>query len=163
MRQITIDGRLGRDAEVSTGKDGRQYIKFSVANTLFKDGEEKTEWFDITSFDSFIVNKKVKALTKGSYVIVTGSWETDTNVSPKDNQLYINHRVIANSVDVPKLGKSQSDGATVAATPTVQVPSVPTPSVETPTINIPSLESRLNNTPAPAAPQVDEADDDLPF
>lgn len=162
MRQITIDGRLGRDAEVSTGKDGRQYVKFSVANTLFKDGVEKTEWFDITSFDSFIVSKKIKALTKGSYVIVTGSWETDTNVSAKDNKLYVNHRVIANSVDVPKLGKGATDGAVV---PNVQTPSVSTPSVETPTINIPSIENRLNNTSVPAEPavQVDEVDDDLPF
>lgn len=160
MRQVIIDGRLGQDAVVSSS-NGRQFIKFSIANTLFKNGQEKTEWFDVTSFDDFVINKKVKALTKGSYVIVTGNWETETNVSQKTNQLYVNHRVIATDVNIPNLGKKVDDTtATTAAK--VTTPSVPTPEVSVPSINIPSVEERLNS-----APQNDfvnnEVDDDLPF
>ena len=55
MRQITFDGRLGKDAVVGTAKNGTQYLKFSVANNTFANGEEKTEWFDVTTFNDFII------------------------------------------------------------------------------------------------------------
>lgn len=159
MRQVIIDGRLGQDAVVSSS-NGRQFIKFSIANTLFKNGQEKTEWFDVTSFDDFVINKKVKALTKGSYVIVTGNWETETNVSQKTNQLYVNHRVIATDVNIPNLGKKTEE--TTATTAKVASPSVPTPEVNVPTINIPSVEERLNSAPQETFVN-NEVDDDLPF
>lgn len=162
MRQIVIDGRLAKDAVISVSQNGRQHIKFSIANTIFKGNEEKTEWFDITSFDDFVINKKSKALTKGSYVIVTGNWETEANVSPKDGKLYINQRVVATDVNIPKVGKASDSTATNVA-PTVQAPSVPTPQVSQPTINIPSVEARLNATPAPEFVVDKDADDDLPF
>ena len=161
MRQIVIDGRLAKDAVISTSQNGRQHIKFSIANTIFKGNEEKTEWFDITSFDDFVINKKSKALTKGSYVIVTGNWETEANVSPKDGRLYINQRVVATDVNIPKIGKAAD--ATTNATPTVQAPAVPSPQVSQPTINIPSVEARLNAAPAPDFVVDKDADDDLPF
>lgn len=160
MRQIIIDGRLGKDAVISTPQNGRTNIKFSLANTTFKSGEEKTEWFDITSFDDFVITKQSKALTKGSYVIVTGSWETETNVSPKDNKLYINHRVIANNINIPNLGKKQDIEANTAY---AAAPSVPTPQVTPPTINIPSVEERLNSAPQTAVVVNNDMEDDLPF
>ena len=162
MRQVIIDGRLAKDAVISTSQNGRQHIKFSIANTIFKGNEEKTEWFDITSFDDFIITKKSKALTKGSYVIVTGNWETEANVSPKDGKLYINQRVVATDVNIPKIGKA-ADAATTNVAPTVQAPSVPTPQVPQPTINIPSVEAKLNASPAPEFVKDKDADDDLPF
>lgn len=159
MRQVIIDGRLGKDAVVSSS-NGKQYIKFSIANTLFKDGQEKTEWFDVTSFDDFVITKKVKALTKGSYVIVTGNWETETNVSQKTNQLYVNHRVIASDINIPNLGKKADEGSPV------KVPTVAAPEVTVPTINIPSVEERLNSQSAAqeaAFMGTTGGDDDLPF
>ena len=157
MRQVILDGRLGKDAVVSSS-NGKQYVKFSLANTLFKNGKEETEWFDVTSFDDFVVNKKIKALTKGSYVIVTGNWETETNVSQKTNQLYINHRVIATDINIPNIGKKIDDGK-------VQTPSVSMPEINVPTINIPSVEQRLNSQPSVTENEfVSTVDDsDLPF
>ena len=159
MRQIVIDGRLAKDAVISVSQNGRQHIKFSIANTIFKGNEEKTEWFDITSFDDFVINKKSKALTKGSYVIVTGNWETEANVSAKDGKLYINQRVVATDVNIPNVGK-KSD---TTAVPSVPTPEVQVPQVSQPTINIPSVEARLNAAPAPEIVMDKEADDDLPF
>ena len=126
---------------------------------FFKGNEEKTEWFDITSFDDFVINKKSKALTKGSYVIVTGNWETEANVSAKDGKLYINQRVVATDVNIPNVGKKND----AAATPSVPTPEVQVPQVSQPTINIPSVEARLNAAPAPEIVMDKEADDDLPF
>lgn len=159
MRQVIIDGRLGKDAVVSSA-NGKQYVKFSIANTLFKDGQEKTEWFDITSFDDFVINKKIKALTKGSYVIVTGNWVTETNVSQKTNQLYVNHRVFATDINIPNLGKKADEMVNKVATP-----SVTTPEVNVPSINIPSVENRLNSqeTYNEDVYVDDVTDDDLPF
>ena len=165
MRQVIIDGRLGQDAVVSSS-NGRQFIKFSIANTLFKNGQEKTEWFDVTSFDDFVISKKVKALTKGSYVIVTGNWETETNVSQKTNQLYVNHRVIATDVNIPNLGKrvDETAAASPATTATrVATPSVPTPEVSVPSINIPSVDTRFNSAPQNDFVNDNSVDDDLPF
>ena len=159
MRQIVIDGRLAKDAVISVSQNGRQHIKFSIANTIFKGNEEKTEWFDITSFDDFVINKKSKALTKGSYVIVTGNWETEANVSAKDGKLYINQRVVATDVNIPNVGKKND----VAATPSDPTPEVQVPQVSQPTISIPSVEARLNAAPAPEIVMDKEADDDLPF
>lgn len=159
MRQIVIDGRLAKDAVISVSQNGRQHIKFSIANTIFKGNEEKTEWFDITSFDDFVINKKSKALTKGSYVIVTGNWETEANVSAKDGKLYINQRVVATDVNIPNVGKKND----TAAAPSVPTPEVQVPQVSQPTINIPSVEARLNAAPAPDIVMDKEADDDLPF
>jgi single-stranded DNA-binding protein len=159
MRQIVIDGRLAKDAVISVSQNGRQHIKFSIANTIFKGNEEKTEWFDITSFDDFVINKKSKALTKGSYVIVTGNWETEANVSAKDGKLYINQRVVATDVNIPNVGKKNE----TAVTPSVPTPEVHVPQVSQPTINIPSVEARLNAAPAPEIVMDKEADDDLPF
>ena len=161
MRQVILDGRLGKDAVVSSS-NGKQYVKFSLANTLFKNGKEETEWFDVTSFDDFVVNKKIKALTKGSYVIVTGNWETETNVSQKTNQLYINHRVIATDINIPNVGKKTEDNAVNTTATTVATPSIPTPSVNVPTVNIPSVEERLNSAPQDSFVN-DGVDDDLPF
>ena len=159
MRQIVIDGRLAKDAVISVSQNGRQHIKFSIANTIFKGNEEKTEWFDITSFDDFVINKKSKALTKGSYVIVTGNWETEANISAKDGKLYINQRVVATDVNIPNVGK-KSDAAVAPSVPT---PEVQVPQVSQPTINIPSVEARLNAAPAPEIVMDKDADDDLPF
>lgn len=159
MRQIIIDGRLAKDAVIATSQNGRQHIKFSIANTIFKGNEEKTEWFDITSFDDFVINKKSKALTKGSYVIVTGNWETEANVSAKDGKLYINQRVVATDVNIPNIGKKND----VASTPSVPTPEVRVPQVQQPSINIPNVEARFNSAPAPEIEIEHDADDDLPF
>ena len=163
MKTIIFDGRVGQNGtEVKTSKSGKPYAKFSVANNAYINGEEQTEWFDVTVYDPTFIEKRAQYLGKGSYVIVTGNWETEANVSPKDGKLYINQRVVATDVNIPKIGKA-ADATTTNVAPTVQAPSVPTPQVSQPTINIPSVEARLNATPAPEFVVDKDADDDLPF
>jgi single-stranded DNA-binding protein len=161
MRQITFDGRLGKDAVVGTAKNGTQYLKFSVANNTFANGEEKTEWFDVTTFNDFIIKQKKDILKKGSYVIVTGGLESE--VKTYNGKIFLNHSVVANEVNVPKLSSNTANSG-----PRVEVPTVPTPTVPLPEVNIPSVEERLNTTPSPAVAVaannvVVDSDDDLPF
>ena len=159
MKTIVIDGRLGKDAVLSTSKNGNQYLKFSVANTTYANGQEKTEWFDVTTFNENLIKVKTPVLKKGSYVIVTGTWESNTSV--KDNKVWLNHYVTASDINVPNLGNKQQN--TMA--PKVETPSVATPHVNAPTIEIPSVEAKLNESTAVAAnyASVDDSDDDLPF
>ena len=162
MKQITIDGRLGKDAVLGTTKNGREYLRFSVANTTFSKADgEKTEWFDVTTYDDFAIKYRQSVLKKGSYVIVTGTLNSE--ISTKDSKIWLNHYVNATDINVPNLGTKKENLA-----PKVDAPTVPTPSIPTPTVDMPSVEERLNTSVQNAVAAnnvavVDEEDDDLPF
>ena len=160
MRIISFDGRLGSDAEVRTTKGGKPYVRLSVANNIFANGEDRTDWFDVTCYDEFIVEKKAKFLTKGTYVIVTGN--VTTEVKPSNGKLWINHYVTATTIDLPRFGKSQpsednSQEVSVytgrTETPTVEEPVIPVMPAVAPSGDVPDvyIEPNFSN------------DDDLPF
>lgn len=159
MKTIVIDGRLGKDAVLSTSNNGNQYLKFSVANTTFSNGQEKTEWFDVTTFNENLIKAKKEVLKKGSYVIITGTWNSETRV--KDSRVWLNHYVTATDINVPNLGKKSETGNLVGVTQ----PTVEQPTVTMPTVEIPKVEARLNEAEVVAANAgiVDDNDDDLPF
>jgi single-stranded DNA-binding protein len=114
MKTITFDGRIGANgAEVRTTKGGKPYVRFSVANNSFANGAEKTEWFDVTSYDEYIINNRVKYLTKGTYIIVTGNPNVEVNV--RDGKIWLNQYVTATTIDTPSFKKKDEDGATATA------------------------------------------------
>ena len=161
MKQIVIDGRLGKDAVLGTTKTGRQYLRFSVANTTYSKNEgEKTEWFDVTTYDDFTIKYRQNVLKKGSYVIVTGTWNSETSV--KDSRVWLNHYVNATDINVPNLGNKKENGIA----PKVEMPEVTTPSIPSPRIEVPSVEERLNSVETAVNANyamVDDSEDDLPF
>lgn len=74
MKQITIAGRVWRDAELKQTKAGKTYASFSVAVDCGKDsnGEKRPSvWFDCTLWE-----RRAEALAphirKGSFVVVSG-------------------------------------------------------------------------------------------
>lgn len=74
MKQITIAGRVGRDAELKQTTAGKTYASFSVAVDCGKDsnGEKRPSvWFDCTLWE-----RRAEALAphirKGSFVVVSG-------------------------------------------------------------------------------------------
>lgn len=164
MKQIVIDGRLGKDAVLGTTNTGRQYLRFSLANTTFsKTDGEKTEWFDVTTFNDFDIKYRQNVLKKGSYVIVTGTWKSETSV--KDSKVWLNHYVNATDINVPKIG-TQKETTTSTTAPTVETPSVQMPKINIPTVEVPTVETRLNAEPPKPEYSVvveNESDDDLPF
>ena len=104
MKIITLDGRVGANGtEVKFTKNGKPYARFSVANNSFVNGEEKTDWFDIISYDPTFIEKRAQYLGKGSYVIITGSIRTEVKVG-QDNKVWVNHYVTATNIDTPRLG-----------------------------------------------------------
>jgi single-stranded DNA-binding protein len=108
MKIINFDGRIGANgAEIRMTQGGIPYVKFSVANNTFSNGQEKTEWFEVTSYDTHVIENRIKALTKGTYVIVTGQLNTDVRV--KDGKVWVNQYVRANSIDIPYFGRKSED------------------------------------------------------
>lgn len=169
MKQIVIDGRLGKDAVLGTTNTGRQYLRFSLANSSFSKNEgEKTEWFDVTTFNDFDIKYRQNVLKKGSYVIVTGTWRSETSV--KDSKVWLNHYVNATDINVPNLGNKKETTVPTVEGPAVATPSVQMPSINVPTVQVPTVEARLNAETKITAPKPEytmvnetEVDDDLPF
>ena len=107
MKQITLDGRLGGDAEVKKTNTGKDYVRFDIANDSFVDGANKTEWFSVTCFDPFVVAKRSDYLKKGRYVIVQGAWKSE--VASNKGTIYLNHYVTANNIEFPSIGTKKEN------------------------------------------------------
>ena len=167
MKTIIFDGRVGQNGtEVKTSKSGKLYAKFTVANNAYINGEEQTEWFDVTVYDPTFIEKRAQYLGKGSYVIVTGSIRTEIRPD-KTGKIWINHYVTASNVDTPRLG-GKNENKEVNVTESVPVVSTftggtrsdlssPIPSVT------PGMEAQVISQPQPSLAVVGSSDDDLPF
>jgi single-stranded DNA-binding protein len=122
---MTFDGRIGASgAEVRTTKGGKPYVRFSVANNSFANGAEKTEWYEVTSYDEYIINNRVKYLTKGTYVIITGNPNIEVNV--RDGKIWLNQYITATTIDTPSFKKKDDDGAVSESVNSTQTPTVST-------------------------------------
>ncbi len=111
MRQITLDGRIGTGgAKVLQTAKGKSYIRFSIANDTYVNGTNKTEWYDVTCFDPFLVENKAKYMTQGRYVIVQGV--PDSQVVNKEGTIYLNNYITANNIELPSFGGKKDDNST---------------------------------------------------
>lgn len=169
MKTITFDGRIGaKGAEVLKTNGGKPYVRFSVANNSFVGGQDQTEWFDVISYDPYVIEKRVQYLTKGTYVIISGGVTTKVRVG-KDNNIYVNQNVTAATIDTPSFKKKEDDEQTTAST-TSSEPVMSTYTASTVTeVSKPAPVPTPTPTPEPAYSTVgaydtnDENDDDLPF
>ena len=159
MQLHIVDGRLGKDAEVKTDKNGRNYVRFSLANRVFRNGEETTVWYDVISNVDHIVTKQAEYLKKGGYVIVTGSLSVDTRLS--DGTVYTNLTLRADKVDFASLGK-KDDSTTTSTTSTSPAPQKNT-TVEPQNVFSSSQVMPDVVTAPSGATLSDEGEDDLPF
>ena len=176
MKTITFDGRIGANgAEVRTTKGGKPYVRFSVANNSFANGAEKTEWFDVTSYDEYIINNRVKYLTKGTYVIVTGNPNIEVNV--RDGKIWLNQYITASTIDTPSFKKKEDEATTNTVSETVastftggtesqRFSPTPEPMPETTPepATVPSYANSVAGNSSTMAYNSDEIDnDDMPF
>ena len=120
MKVIIFDGRIGaKGAEVSATRGGKPFVRFSVANNSYVNGQDKTEWFDVTSYDPFIIENKVNSLTKGTPVQIVGTLNTEVKV--KDGKVWVNQYVTADRIELNFSGKKDDEngGATEESVSTV--------------------------------------------
>ena len=110
MKLIIFDGRIGaKGAEVSSTRGGKPFVRFSVANNSFVNGQDKTEWFDVTSYDPFVIESKVKYLTKGTPVQIVGSLNTEVKVDSQ-GKVWVNQYVTADRIELMFTGKKDEEG-----------------------------------------------------
>lgn len=170
MRNFSIDGRLGKDAELNTANGGMQYLRFSVANNTYtKAGGEKTNWVDVVCFDPFLIKAKQAVLKKGVFVIVSGELDPITVNTLQDGRTFVNERLNATFIEAPNLGKPEAEGATqtVQAAQQVQQPQMmpaqqqmpqATPVAQVAQPTVPQYTAQI-----PAGNQVSDGTSDLPF
>lgn len=82
MQNITVTGRLGRDAKIFTSNNGNEFIAFSIASNRRVKNEEKTYWWDVIIANVQRYRKMSEYLKKGAAVIIVG--ELDASIE-KDN------------------------------------------------------------------------------
>ena len=163
---IQFDGRVGKDgAELKQTVTGKQYLRFSVANNTYVNGQEKTEWFDVKVFDQFLIENVTKLLKKGTYVAIVGVPQTETNVD-KNGRVWVNQYVTAYMVSVPSIGKRGESDDVVNMSSGL---SVTTQTVQQPAPQQAAPQQTVNYTPTPTVPSEDVVmttgsfDDDIPF
>lgn len=108
MKIITLDGHVGTNGtEIKTTKTGKPYARFSLANNTFSNGETKTEWYDVITYDPLFIEKRAQYCGKGCYVIITGDIRTEVKVD-QNNKMWINHYIKAVTIDTPRLNKTEN-------------------------------------------------------
>ena len=74
MNNVTLTGRLGKDAEVK--QHGERYlITFSIATSEKRRDGERTDWHNVKYWTSS--DKVAQCLTKGTQVAVSGAYRND--------------------------------------------------------------------------------------
>jgi len=145
VNKVILVGRLGGDPEVRYTANQQPICSFGLATSeRYKDKEgnmqEKTEWHNISMFGR-LAEVGNEYLKKGSQVFIEG--KIQTNKSEKDGQTRYFTSIIANQMQM--LGSKDSSGASPAAG----------------TNEKPAASEK--SSPAPAASNFDEFEDDIPF
>jgi len=109
VSKLILVGRLGKDPEVRTTKNDKEYVSYTVATTNYPpppagpDGvraESKTTWHHVLSFNPH-VNNFLRNLQKGSQVYVEANFELrdpEPNADPDSpqgqRQIFLRHETI---------------------------------------------------------------------
>ena len=152
MKQVILEGRLGRDAEIKTTGSGNKYVTFSLAVDDFKDGKKTTEWFNVTSFQDNHTGKFSEYLKKGKGLIVIGTPSFGT-WTDRNGQTRLDLNVRATLLDFPSTGNGNKDEQKTEQEPVVRTAEKP---AQAPAQNYTSTPTYTPNTTA-------EPEDDLPF
>ena len=75
MKNISIAGTVGKDAETRTTQGGSNVTSWSIAVNGFANGEKTTDWFDVSMWGKRGEQAKQFA-TKGAKMAVSGEFST---------------------------------------------------------------------------------------
>ena len=105
-------GRIGKDAQVIEGKNGK-FLSMDIAVDDFNKGENITTWVRIRSSKNNHI-KLAKYLTKGRIILVEGTLAQPQIWTDKSNVQRVQLSITADSVQFVNTGKKR-DGETVKA------------------------------------------------
>ena len=194
MNIRVVDGRLTKDAEVKVNSTtGVKFLSFTLANNEFVKGQEVHTYFNVMTYDPFLLKKHEDEnfYSKGKLVVVTG--RPNENMTVSNGKTYLNRNIIAYSIERGTLSRSERQGGendtnvyrdvapapVAAAAPVCEAPRVAQPQVVAPSVapvSVPKAEIPVAAPQVPvyttevpvAAPQVTannvpNVEDDLPF
>ena len=75
MKNISIAGTVGKDAEIRTTQGGNNVTSWSIAVSGYANGEKTTDWFDVSMWGKRGEQAKQFA-TKGAKMAVSGEFST---------------------------------------------------------------------------------------
>ena len=158
MQKLTLIGNLGKDAQVVESMNGKKCLSFSVAANGYRNGEQKTCWYNVVWFN--YAPNMVQYLTKGKSVVVVGELDADIRVD-NSGVSRIDRSVVADSVTFLSVNSgTENNGNTTSTTQ----PKQETKKTYNQTNVVPSNDDEISamtsrQTSAPAQ----EVFDDLPF
>ena len=165
-----VDGRLTKDAQVKTSKEGRKYLMFTLANNTYTKGESVTTYFNVVSYNDYDIkcHETDNKFTKGKLFVVSGF--PNEVMTIKDNKTYLNRNIIAHNIEA---GTSSSRETVQQETTSYRdVAPVSNPTIETSSElqaqvadSVTPVYTVSEETPTPVpspVPNIDEPDD-LPF
>lgn len=161
---IIVIGRLGKDAEVNQTASGTKFVRFTVAENKYKNGEDKTIWYDVVSYDSFVINTQIKVLKKGTFVVIVGALDSKINIG-KTGNVYLNHNITAWNINVPNLGGKDNARTEMPESAPVEAP-IAQPTISLSKLSKPEEKQVLNEAPSQVTSGTlndDDGGDDLPF
>ena len=112
MMYIHTIGRIGKDAQVIEGKNGK-FLSMDIAVDDFNKGENITTWVRIRSSKNNHI-KLAKYLTKGRIILVEGTLAQPPIRTDKNNVQRVQLSITADSVQFVNTGKKR-DGETIKA------------------------------------------------
>ena len=105
MSNITIIGTIGRDAEIKQTRDGKNFLSFSVAQTIDYKTEE-TAWYDCTVWSERMAQSLSDYVKKGWGVTVVGEMRGIYASQKADGSISTNFKINAGKVVVHRSPKS---------------------------------------------------------
>ena len=109
MKDITIIGYLGNDAEVKAMKSGNgEFLTVRVAVRDDKD-DKSTYWFNVRTFDPFHIKHLAQYLKKGKQVCISGDY-TDRLYADKDGNCQISREINAYKIRFVNNDRRQEQG-----------------------------------------------------
>jgi single-strand DNA-binding protein len=98
INNISFSGNLGSDAVQRTTAKGTDVVSFSVASSVFENGESKTTWVRVSYFGATAV-KLLQYLVKGKQVYVQGRFKLN-EFKNKDGNMQQSLEVTATDVQL---------------------------------------------------------------
>ena len=102
MQTLFLSGNLAADCEVMAGKDGKEFIRFTVAaKDPLAEKDEKPTYYTCRMAKTGVVER----LKKGRYVALVGNLRISKTV--KDDKTFTNLDVWVQSLDAPQLASGE--------------------------------------------------------
>ena len=151
MIYLSINGRLGSDAEIKTSKNDNQFVSMRVASNDFANGEKTTTWISVV-WSGERALKMAQYMKKGSSVLIHGTGRFST-YQDKNGSAQVAIDVMADRVDFDSNTSNSGDSQTNEAV--------------TDTGTLKPKKKKKGSEPQPAmatvAAQTANDTDDLPF